>query len=224
MVSFIKILQGGKMLLGKDYKEKIHIVIDNTATINNITLINKKYKNLSYNFNTMRNLYSYLNKSPLQFNIEFFNESNDYLNNLTTMIFCMCNAQIEFNDLRKILEVADKELYNNLKNMIFNEMYAENEILLENEDSTADDIDPNKLFEDYYNYYYYIAKAQLHMTEEEFLESSPREIKTMANFDKAYKQNIIISCYGTGTSKPVTNSTKELDVDTVGFDTIFNMI
>ena len=136
----------------------------------------------------------------------------------------MCNAQIEFNDLRKILEVADKELYNNLKNMIFNEMYAENEILLENEDSTADDIDPNKLFEDYYNYYYYIAKAQLHMTEEEFLESSPREIKTMANFDKAYKQNIIISCYGTGTSKPVTNSTKELDVDTVGFDTIFNMI
>ena len=172
----------------------------------------------------MRNLYSYLNKSPLQFNIEFFNESNDYLNNLTTMIFCMCNAQIEFNDLRKILEVADKELYNNLKNMIFNEMYAENEILLENEDSTADDIDPNKLFEDYYNYYYYIAKAQLHMTEEEFLESSPREIKTMANFDKAYKQNIIISCYGTGTSKPVTNSTKELDVDTVGFDTIFNMI
>ena len=46
----------------------------------------------------------------------------------------------------------------------------------------------------------------------------------MANFDNAYKQNIIISCYCTGTSKPVTNSTKELDVDTVGFDTIFNMI
>ena len=70
------------MLLGKDYRQEIQIVIDNTATINNITLINKKYKNLSYNFNTMRKLYSYLNKSPLQFNIEFFNESNDYLNNL----------------------------------------------------------------------------------------------------------------------------------------------
>ena len=33
------------MLLGKDYRQEIQIVIDNTATINNITLINKKYKN-----------------------------------------------------------------------------------------------------------------------------------------------------------------------------------
>ena len=32
------------MLLGKDYRQEIQIVIVNTATINNITLINKKYK------------------------------------------------------------------------------------------------------------------------------------------------------------------------------------
>lgn len=193
------------MLLGNDYKIKVKISIDNEIKV------------LKYNFNTLRNLYGCLNKSPFEFNQEFISVEYD-VEKITILIYCMLNAEIDFNKLDLIVVAQGKQLYENLKKIIVLEMTSDNDEISSGDSDS--DSDKNKLFEDYYNFFYYVSRSQLHMKEEEFLNCSPREIKTMYNYDKAYKKSILLGLYGNKHS----DEENVLDVDKVGIDTIFNLI
>lgn len=155
---------------------------------------NTKY--LYFSYYTLKNLYKLLNKNPFSYLREFLKaeKKDDYL---ATLIYCMTTGNISLGDIDLVLE--DEEIKNylliNIIAIITVELKAEN---IENEEDNNDNEDNNegnKEFEDYWNYSYYVATVSLNKSENEFLKMSPRELNTLAKYNKDYYKNILLDTY-----------------------------
>lgn len=158
-------------------------------------------KTLYFSYYTLKNLYTLLNKNPFSYLREFLKaeEKDDYL---ATLIYCMTTGNITLEDINSALEdeEAKKYLLLNIIAIITVELKAENSVNEEDNNESDDneendDNEGNKEFEDYWNYSYYVATVILNKNENEFLKMSPRELNTLAKYNKDYYKNILLDTY-----------------------------
>lgn len=156
-------------------------------------------KFLYFSYYTLKNLYNLLNYNPFSYLREFL-KAEEKDNYLATLIYCMASGNITLNDIDLVLK--DEEVKNylliNIIAIITLELKAENiedEEDNNNENDNDDNNEGNKEFEDYWNYSYYVASVILNKNENEFLKMSPRELNTLAKYNKNYYKNILLDTY-----------------------------
>lgn len=152
---------------------------------------------LEYNFRFLKNLFILLDQNPFEYLNNFLEEKDEdkkkqyYIN----IIYCMLNGKIEITKLIDIVNNLDDTLLYSLLSMIVIEMNEEN--IFEKEENTAEDKgnkenDTTQEFLKMWDFNYYVATVQLKMTKEEFLNSSPREIRTLTHLHRDFLKNIIL--------------------------------
>lgn len=167
--------------------------------------IDKEKKELYFNFQTLKNLYTLTQKNPFYYLKEFM-ESENRDEFLGTIIYCMANGDITLEDINEVIN--NKKVKNYLLLDIINMVSIEstNEFKDEeenNNDNKNDNDDQEekteeeqlKEFEDFWNYCYFTATVKLNKSEEEFYLMSPRELKTLDKYNSNYYKNILIDTY-----------------------------
>lgn len=197
-----------------------------------IITIDGKYK-LKFTYRTLKNIYDMTKINPFTYIKEFFssNEKDKYLGRI---IFALSNAEIQITDVytKYLLSDEDKlmmvfnlinlinaELINEFKNDI-----ADDEI---NENVSENVITPEQDLEgwiQYWNYCYSTATIILHKSEEEFLDMSPREFKTLDSYISNYYKSVLISSYVEivkATNKNNADKAQEDDVEDLRLSRVF---
>lgn len=166
---------------------------------------NNEEKELKFNFQTLKNIYIVSNKNPFTFITEFFGKDDKY-SDLGKLIHCMCNATIDVVDIYRHI-LVDKnvrdQLTINIINLLVAELTNEYKDYLKKDDVKKDDDDSDleedkdelQNWFDFWNNSYYVATIKLNKTEQEFLDMSPREFKTLDSYNFNYNKNILISAY-----------------------------
>jgi len=167
--------------------------------------IDKEKKELYFNFQTLKNLYTLTQKNPFYYLKEFM-ESENRDEFLGTIIYCMANGDITLEDINEVIN--NKKVKNYLLLDIINMVSIEstNEFKDEeenNNDNKNDNDDQEekteeeqlKEFEDFWNYCYFTATVKLNKSEEEFYLMSPRELKTLDKYNSNFYKNILIDTY-----------------------------
>lgn len=115
--------------------------------------------------------------------------------NLGVILYCCC-ADVE-NDFCKIVEFIENidneefadDLCKLIQNIIFQSInYIEPKDDSENKatkPSVEDNREPMEVWEDYFNYFYCLAIDELNMTDDQFLNSTPNQVK-----ERGYRQKI----------------------------------
>jgi len=169
--------------------------------------IDKKHKELYFNFQTLKNLYKLTKQNPFNYLQDFMNSENkdDFLGSI---IYCMANGDITLEDINDVIN--NKKVKNylllNIINMIYVELTSEFKDEEENNndkdnkndnDKQEEKIEEEKLqeFENFWNYCYFTATVKLNKDEEEFYLMSPRELKTLDKYNSNFYRNILIDTY-----------------------------
>lgn len=156
--------------------------------------------NLQWDFNTLYNIDILLRDKYIKSKLHTTAETplqicENIKDNLGVILYASC-SDVE-NDFVKIINFIDNieneefadSLYVLIQNIIFQSInYVEpvDETVESSKTSkTTDDRTPMELWEDYFNYFYALAVDTLNMTEEEFLKSTPNQIK-----ERAYRHKI----------------------------------
>lgn len=167
----------------------------------NLTVnIGEKKIDFNLTIRSLKNLGELTRKSPFIYLRNFINEENKEESNsmLVNIMLAFTNGDLTVKDLPLIVEQADL-LKSYIMLLMVNETVSE--IEEEKEDVGVEDnevMNDEKAFRnwcDLYNYYYYISISQLHMNQEQFLNSTLRELKTMDKLNRDYLKNIIINYY-----------------------------
>ena len=185
--------------------------------------IDKEKKELYFNFQTLKNLYTLTQKNPFYYLKEFM-ESENRDEFLGTIIYCMANGDITLEDINEVIN--NKKVKNYLLLDIINMVSIEstNEFKDEeenNNDNKNDNDDQEekteeeqlKEFEDFWNYCYFTATIKLNKSEEEFYLMSPRELKRLYKYNSNFDKNIVIDTYIT--ISKAKNSNKENEAEEV---------
>lgn len=177
-----------------------------------------KIKELKLNFQSMKNIYSLTGENPFEF-IGDFSKKEDKTVDLGKLVYCMSNADISLVDLNRFI-LSDKcdreELVNKIINLLVTELISEYVDDSKDNKSEDDDNDKekvsnrNKLKEwfDFWNNCYYVATVQLHKSEEEFLNMTIRELKTLDAYNLKYYKDILIGAY-----IDIMNATNKVEKD-----------
>ena len=132
---------------------------------------------------------------------------------LVNIMLAFTDANLTINDLPKILE-QNQQMDYLISTIMVNELVCEIEEDKKVNSEDKEEIDDIKAFKnwcDSYNYYYYVAISQLHMTKEQFLDTTLRELKTLDKINKDYLKNIIINYYIDVNTAKNESSKKEVE-------------
>jgi hypothetical protein len=160
--------------------------------------INDEERELKFDFRFLRNLNSLLresnsNCSPIDY-IDNFIKAEDKEKYYIDILYCMLNGEISLEDLQEIIEKVKENLFPVLFMLIVTEWRVED--IFENEENDSEEEAEKESNENeflrFWDSNYYNAIYQLNMTEEEFLNSSPREIGTLNKLNAEYYKNIIL--------------------------------
>lgn len=171
-------------------------------TIDNINI------DIVLNFKTLENIYHFLkdeylkevfsikSNSPFEFLEEL--EGDNLLNNISTIIFCMCDGELSMQQIKKALlsfkENEFLEVVNLIKITLINQLiFIDNDKKSENKAKDNKDTDSIKKFEEYFNYFYTVAKINLNLAVDEFYKLTPAKLKEMIKINNDFKKNIILS-------------------------------
>ncbi len=157
---------------------------------------------LKLNMKSLKNLGELTRRNPFKYLYDFIHEKDEDNKNkmLVNILLAFTDANLTVEDLPKILD-QNKEMDYLISMLMINEIMCEiEEDKKGNSKNEIDDEEENedkryKNWCDTYNYYYYIATVQFHMSKEEFLDTTLRELKTLDKLNKDYLKNIIISYY-----------------------------
>ena len=155
---------------------------------------------LKLNMKSLKNLGELTRRNPFKYLYDFIHEEDEDNKNkmLVNILLAFTDANLTVEDLPKILD-QNKEMDYIISLLMVNEIMCEIE-----EDRKSDSNDETEEEDEYkgyknwcdvYNYYYYVATVQFHMSKEEFLDTTLRELKTLDKLNKDYLKNIIISYY-----------------------------
>ncbi len=184
--------------------------------------IDKEKKELYFNFQTLKNLYTLTQKNPFYY-LKDFMESENRDEFLGTIIYCMANGDITLEDINEVIN--NKKVKNYLLLDIINMVSIESTSEFKDEENNNDNKNDNddqeekteeeqlKEFEDFWNYCYFTATIKLNKSEEEFYLMSPRELKTLDKYNSNFYKNILIDTYIT--ISKAKNSNKEDEAEEV---------
>lgn len=150
-----------------------------------------------FNFRSLKNLWELTNENPIQYIVNFANSKDKKNEMLVNIIYAFTDCQMTILEIKKMLKdddsVKNKLLYLISQLIVFeisNEEESENQEATINKDKNRD---YNNEFIKFWNEKYFVATKILKMTEEEFLNSTVREIITMQSLDIKYKKSILVS-------------------------------
>lgn len=158
--------------------------------------------NLRLNFRALKNLYKLTNESPLQWLSDFLGGNDDVETvkyQCIELIYCMLDGDISLFTLGELVSTDNIiAIFNGLAKAI--ELELKGEIIKDKDDNYSSDDDDEEedkiyLWNIFFNNSYYIAIYELGKSEEEFLDMSIRELKTLDYFRKEYKKNILLDAY-----------------------------
>lgn len=155
---------------------------------------------LKLNVRSLKNLGELTRLNPFKYLYDFIHTKDEEDKNqmLVNILLAFTDANLTVEDLPRILD-QNKQMDYIISLLMVNEIMCEIE-----EDRKSDTNDETEEEDEYkgyknwcdvYNYYYYVATVQLHMSKEQFLDTTLRELKTLDKLNKDYLKNIIISYY-----------------------------
>lgn len=159
--------------------------------------------NLQWNFDTLYNIDILLRDKYIKTKLHSVAETplkiyDSIKDNLGVILYASC-SDVE-NDFVKIVEFMDnienEEFADTLCSLIQNIIFQSINYIEPKDDSAsegktkasntkADTRTPSEVWEEYFNYFYCLAVDELNMTEDEFLSSTPNQIK-----ERAYRHKI----------------------------------
>lgn len=175
------------------------MIIDKYSFI--IKLDGKELK-LRLNFRALKNLYKLTNESPLQWLSDFLGGNDDVeivKYQCIELIYCMLDGDISLFTLGELVSTDNIiAIFNGLAKAI--ELELKGEIIKDKDDNYSSDDDDEEedkiyLWNIFFNNSYYIAIYELGKSEDEFLDMSIRELKTLDYFRREYKKNILLDAY-----------------------------
>lgn len=157
---------------------------------------------LKLNVRSLKNLGELTRLNPFKYLYDFIHTKDEEDKNqmLVNILLAFTDANLTVEDLPKILD-QNQQMDYLISLLMINEIMCEieedkksdsNEI---EEEEEEDEYKGYKNWCDVYNYYYYVATVQLHMSKEQFLDTTLRELKTLDKLNKDYLKNIIINYY-----------------------------
>ena len=158
--------------------------------------------NLRLNFRALKNLYKLTNESPLQWLSDFLGGNDDVeivKYQCIELIYCMLDGDISLFTLGELVSTDNIiAIFNGLAKAI--ELELKGEIIKDKDDNYSSDDDDEEedkiyLWNIFFNNSYYIAIYELGKSEDEFLDMSIRELKTLDYFRREYKKNILLDAY-----------------------------
>ena len=156
---------------------------------------------LKLNVRSLKNLGELTRLNPFKYLYDFIHTKDEEDKNqmLVNILLAFTDANLTVEDLPKILD-QNKQMDYLISLLMINEIMCEIEEdkKSDSNDKSDEEEDENKGYKnwcDVYNYYYYVATVQLHMSKEQFLDTTLRELKTLDKLNKDYLKNIIISYY-----------------------------
>lgn len=156
---------------------------------------------LKLNVRSLKNLGELTRLNPFKYLYNFIHTKDEENKNqmLVNILLAFTDANLTVEDLPRILD-QNQQMDYIISLLMINEIMCEIEEDRKSDtnDETEEEEDENKGYKnwcDVYNYYYYVATVQLHMSKEQFLDTTLRELKTLDKLNKDYLKNIIISYY-----------------------------
>lgn len=172
--------------------------------------MNLKYDNkdreLCFNFRTIKNIFTLTQENPFDF-LQKFIKAEDKSEVMLVILYCMLDAKVSLEEINTTIlsDINIKtqillELINlinlEINGEIIEETSSEDSLNNNNDKNTeTTKIDMIKIFEGWWNYNYYIATIQLKMSQEDFYNSSLREIKTLDKLNFDYNKNVLLDTY-----------------------------
>lgn len=157
---------------------------------------NELYK-LKFTFKFLKNLYNMMNVNSLSYIKDFLNCKDEEMKSYCIpILYSMLDGNIEYVKLIDIIKKLDNEFIFDMLFLVSIEI-KEEDIFDKEEDDSEEEVDENsnddiKEFIKFWNANYYAAIYQLNMSEEKFLNSSPREIRTLMRLHKNFLKGIIL--------------------------------
>ena len=154
--------------------------------------IGKEIKNLQLTFQNIKNIYSLTNQNPFNYLNEFI-KADDKKDYVAELIYCLANGKIDIKDINVVIEDANfQNTMINLMALISKELDSE----IENNEEIHENTEKIEVsFEEWWNEHYFTATVILKMSEEEFLNSTPREVKTLNYYKKNYIKGVLMDTY-----------------------------
>ena len=172
------------------------------------------------NFRTLKNLYKLTSKSPLEWLSDFLSNDEVGIEDLKLrcieLIYCMIDGDISLFELGELVSTENLiPIFNGLVNAIKLELTSEIKKEEDEDEPQSDDEDEEEdriyNWNVFFNHSYYVALYELRKTEEEFLDMSIRELKTLDYYRKEYKKNILLDAYITVQKAKNKSSIKEIE-------------
>lgn len=157
---------------------------------------NELYK-LKFTFKFLKNLYNMINVNSLTYIKEFLNCKDEEIKSYCIpILYSMLDGKVDYEKIINIANELDNEFILDMLFLVSIEI-KEEDIFDKEEDDSEEEIDENsnddiKEFIKFWNANYYAAIYQLNMSEEKFLNSSPREIRTIMRLHKNFLKGIIL--------------------------------
>lgn len=157
---------------------------------------NESYK-LKFTFKFLKNLYSMMNVNPLSYIKDFLNCKDEEMKKYCIpILYSMLDGKIKYKKIIDIANELDNEFMLDMFFLVSIEI-KEEDIFDKEEDDSEEEHDENsnediKEFIKFWDANYYAAIYQLNMSEEKFLNSSPREIRTLMRLHKNFLKGIIL--------------------------------
>lgn len=177
---------------------------------------------IEFTVRAIKNIFDLVKYSPFQYLIEFLKLETDKEKEVyvAQILYCITDGKLDIFDVLNNL-LNDKEIldtiYNGLLTLINLELISEVKEVVDEEEQEEEQEEikefskqeRNKSFIDWWNYFYYISKVQLHLTYEEMLNLTVRELKSLEILNKQYYKNILIDTYITITKNKTKAIQKE---------------
>ncbi|MTP79651.1 hypothetical protein GMB70_13425 [Turicibacter sanguinis] len=169
--------------------------IDFKITINEETVI------LNLTMRTLKNIYRLAGCSPFEFIQDFIQCNEKELNQyLIQLVLCLSDMEIPLENLVELItEENAVSLKEQLVILINHELVSEVEQNMDfSEEDSQTELSKQKKVQNWiqwFNYFYYVARYQLKMSEESFYKSTPRELKTLESLHKNFEKNILLGSY-----------------------------
>ena len=160
--------------------------IDFKITVKEETVI------LNLTMRTLKNIYRLSGRSPFEFIQDFIQCDEKEL--------CLSDMEIPLENLVELITEGNAvSLKDQLIMLVNHELVSEVEQNMDfsEEDAQTESSKEKKVqnWIQWFNYFYYVARYQLKMSEESFYESTPRELKTLESLHKNFEKNILLGSY-----------------------------
>lgn len=169
--------------------------IDFKITVKEETVI------LNLTMRTLKNIYRLSGRSPFEFIQDFIQCDEKELNQyLIQLVLCLSDMEIPLENLVELITEGNAvSLKDQLIMLVNHELVSEVEQNMDfsEEDAQTESSKEKKVqnWIQWFNYFYYVARYQLKMSEESFYESTPRELKTLESLHKNFEKNILLGSY-----------------------------